>query len=520
MDATEISLAQEVAERTAESVERAQVEAELRLSAERLRLATTAAKGMGVFDWHVKSDLFFGDEAFLKIFGLGSEDARQAVITLEQVVLRVHPVDRPGVEAAIADAMRSGHDYVKEYRVASEDGFRWVSARGCCMLDEQGQPERFPGVVIDITERTQVEDDLRTSEANLSLAVDTARLGVWSLDVDTNILKASVICKENFGYSSTADFTYQHWLSATHPDDMAGVHAGLLNIVQNETEYRQERRIVWPDGSPHWLLSSARLLSQKPGQPLTILGVNLNITDRKLAEGALIQNEKLAAVGRLASSIAHEINNPLESVTNLVYLAKSAGDRDELREYLDAADAELRRVSAITSHTLRFHKQATNPVEVSSEELIEGVLAIHMGRLKNARIAVERRTQAPCSVSCFDGEIRQVLGNLIGNAIDAMSLKGGRLLIRSRKGAIGKVVARGVTLTIADTGPGMPADVVQKIFEAFFTTKGISGTGLGLWISKEIVEHHYGRLTVRSSQISSGSGTVFTLFLPSNATLR
>ena len=231
-------------------------------------------------------------------------------------------------------------------------------------------------------------------------------------------------------------------------------------------------------------------------------------------EKALLQTEKLAAVGRLAASIAHEINNPLESVTNLLYLASSSESLPEIREYLEIADSELRRVSAITNQTLRFYRQSTDAREVTCDDLFESVLTIHHGRLKNAHVSVEKRKRAKRAIRCFDGEIRQVLNNLVSNAIDAMYPRGGRLLIRSRDGRDWKTDRNGIFLTVADTGTGIAPQALLRLFEAFYTTKGIGGTGLGLWVSEEIVTRHGGRLRVRSSQRHGCRGSVFTVFLP------
>jgi signal transduction histidine kinase len=257
-----------------------------------------------------------------------------------------------------------------------------------------------------------------------------------------------------------------------------------------------------------------------------ILIVCLDVTHRRLAQAALLQSEKLAAVGRLASSIAHEINNPLESVMNLIYLARQYATDPDAQKFLEIADQEIRRVSIIANQTLRFHKQLSNPQAIGCSDLFQTVLSIYEGRLKNFSITVEKRKRAQQPITCFEGDIRQVLNNLVANAIDAMPF-GGRLLLRSRESTHWPTGRRGLTLTIADTGTGIPPEIQKDIFNPFFTTKGISGTGLGLWVSQEIVERHNGVLTVHSSQnLHSNShhpqrsGTVFTLFLPFEATIR
>jgi signal transduction histidine kinase len=180
-----------------------------------------------------------------------------------------------------------------------------------------------------------------------------------------------------------------------------------------------------------------------------VLGVD--VTEAKRSEQILLQSEKLNVVGRLASSIAHEINNPLESVTNLIYLAQTADISAEARQFLVTAEVELRRVSAIANQTLQFHRQSTNPVPISAAKLIDTTLPLYQGRISNARVSVERRDRACRPVTCLDGEIRQVLSNLIGNAIDAMSGTERRLIIRTREGTNWDTGRRSVILTIADT---------------------------------------------------------------------
>lgn len=203
---------------------------------------------------------------------------------------------------------------------------------------------------------------------------------------------------------------------------------------------------------------------------IILLGVD--VTESKRAEQVLLQSEKLNAVGRLASSIAHEINNPLEAVTNLLYLAQQTAVSPKAQHYLEAAEVELPRVSAIANQTLRFYQQSTNPKPVTSDDLIGATLPLYQGRLANSHVNVERRYRTSRAVSCFDGEIRQVLSNFIGNAIDAMSLSGGRLLIRSREGTDWTTGRLGVILTVADTGSGMSPTPCPRFLSRSSRRKG------------------------------------------------
>jgi PAS domain S-box-containing protein len=251
------------------------------------------------------------------------------------------------------------------------------------------------------------------------------------------------------------------------------------------------------------------------GTVRAISAASLEITQQKKAEKALIQSEKLAAVGRLASSISHEINNPLESVTNLLYLIATQPDLPpDVRAYVNLTQSEIARVSQIATQTLRFHRQTARPTLVTAEHLVRPVVNLYQGRLMNSGVEVRMQFSDAVEVWCLENELRQVLSNLIGNAIDAMRT-GGKLLLRSHRAVDAASGRPGMRLTIADTGQGMSAETKARIFEPFFTTKEINGTGLGLWISSEIVARHQGRLTVRSSQDKTLHGTVFSLFLPS-----
>lgn len=278
-------------------------------------------------------------------------------------------------------------------------------------------------------------------------------------------------------------------------------------LVTDPTEHRYWTVSYFPVYGPNGVIQGITAASQE-------------ITQQKKTEKALIQSEKLAAVGRLAASIAHEINNPLESVTNLIYLARLSDDMEEVRDLLRTADAELRRVSAITAQTLRFHRQSSSPQEVNTATLINEILNVYAGRLNKSRARLSTRLRAQRTVRCFDGEIRQVLANLIANALDAMNSDPGYLYVRTREATHWSTGKRGIVFTIGDTGSGIAQETVKRLFEPFFTTKGTVGTGLGLWVSKEIIDRHHGELRLRSSQSPRHHGSVFAMFLPFDAAMR
>ncbi len=240
-----------------------------------------------------------------------------------------------------------------------------------------------------------------------------------------------------------------------------------------------------------------------------------NTTDARRTEQALRRSEQLAAAGRLAASIAHEINNPLEAVTNLLFLANmDESMKGATRSLLQVADKELQRLSHITSRSLKFYRQRTAPTLTSLDELIESVLFFHETEIKLRGIELIRRNRPAPQIMCMGGEIQQVLTNLISNALEAI-LGQGRIYVGARA-ATDREGREGVVMTIADTGIGMDRFTRFRLFHPFVTTKGEAGTGLGLWVSKGIVDKHHGAISVRSRK---GSGTVFRIFLPTKGSI-
>ena len=297
----------------------------------------------------------------------------------------------------------------------------------------------------------------------------------------------------------------------------------LEKIVQGVFEDDRPTRdqefagIAGATNRPWCWITSAYPIHTTPNKVRWVGLIVLDASDRKRSEEALRKTEKLAATGRLAASIAHEINNPLEAITNLLYLLSNHAELQEpARSYVEMAEHEVRRISEITQQTLRFYRQSTLPARAQLSELLDSVLSLHQGRLRNLGIAVEKNYDADTSLYCFAGELRQVFANLIGNAIDAMPA-GGRLVLRARRSRDWTDTTKlGMRFQIADTGSGMTPEVRKHIFEPFFTTKEVTGTGLGLWVSSEIVAKHKGSMRVRSHSDTLGgpSGTIFELFFP------
>ena len=335
----------------------------------------------------------------------------------------------------------------------------------------------------------------------------------WTADAHGKVLGMSSSYYEKTGLSHSSALG-DGWLLVCVTEDRERMQTAWKLSIDTGDPYDIEHRILTPSGSECWMRTRALPKRDQAGNVVRWYGTSEDINERKLAENAVLISEKLAAIGRLAGTIAHEINNPLEAVTNLVHLARTSTENEEIVLYLDQADLELRRVAAITSKTLRFHRQTTRKEVATFNQLIDGALLIFDQKLRQLGATVELRERTQKGVVCLQGEIRQVLNNLIANAIDALPKERGRLLLRCRQARDWKKNREGIVITVADNGSGMSPDVQRRAFEAFFSTKGILGTGIGLWLSAEIIGRHDGVLRCRSSQGVHRHGTVFTLFLP------
>ncbi|MDQ2835190.1 MAG: PAS domain-containing protein [Acidobacteriota bacterium] len=266
-------------------------------------------------------------------------------------------------------------------------------------------------------------------------------------------------------------------------------------------------------GVKSFMLSGRYMLQEPETAPLILLSLT-DITKRKKIEAALVQSEKLAIASRLAASIAHEINNPLEAITNLLYLAANGDDVLAAKEFAAQALEEVGRVSHITQQTLKFYRQATAPSVIQVAEIFDSLLVLYHGKVLAKNISVDCQFREVPSMMCLAGDLRQILANVIINAIDATP-SGGLLTIRVRQSVDWRNHERpGIRATIADSGIGMDSKTRKQIYEPFFTTKNTTGTGLGMWVSAQLVERLQGSLHLRSTTRRGRSGTVFSLFVP------
>jgi PAS domain S-box-containing protein len=253
-----------------------------------------------------------------------------------------------------------------------------------------------------------------------------------------------------------------------------------------------------------------------------------DVTEQTKIEQALRANEKLAVAGRLSASISHEINNPLDAVNNTLYLlANSQPLNEQGRELVNNASAEVARIVQITRNMLSLYRESNRPIPIKMQDVLDGVLTLAEKRIREKNIRVQKRYQFENTIEAFPGELRQVFSNLITNAVDAMSPGGtleicGKPWTEKRMDQVDDYFplgAKGVEVIISDTGPGIPQEALANLFRPFFTTKGEKGTGLGLWVSKGIVEKHGGHISVHSKTSTTDHGTSFVVDLPAKAVI-
>ena len=363
----------------------------------------------------------------------------------------------------------------------------------------------------DITERKRAEEESHKNKRLLEMFVENAPAGLAMFDRNMRYVRVSkkwhedtrLDCGSILGKSHYEVFPElpEHWKEA-HRQGLAGES---LNAEEDWVAADGKKRTV------RWAIHPWGDSGTETGG---IIIFAEDITQRKQTEQALLRSEKLASVGRMAAVIAHEINNPLAATTNAIFLVLSRKDLpDEAREYLEMADAELKRIAHITRQSLGFYRESNAPTRMTVQAVLESALDLLASRINRKQAVVERQWDEEVEITAVAGELRQVFSNLLANSLDAIDDKG-TIKLRVTVGKDFKNDRPCVRVTVADNGRGIGANLRPHIFEPFFTTKGSIGTGLGLWVTKQIIDKHDGTIQVRSSTHETHRGTAFSVVLP------
>jgi two-component system CheB/CheR fusion protein len=419
----------------------------------------------------------------------------------------------PDLEAAITQTLDSLQPQQRDVQDLEN---RWYSLH---ILPYRTEDDKIDGTVLvlqDIDVVRSANEQLRKSSEFFRGIINTVREPLLVLDSDLRVIAANEPYLSTFKVSlaETVDkFFYrvsnEQWNMPRLRMLLEQVLPQQQVVMNFEVDHTFERI-----GHKTMLVNARTLVQSDKQQPMILLAIQ-DVTERKLAEIALIRSEKLAAAGHLASSLAHEINNPLQAVTNLMTLLEgSAGLDEENRRYATLAKHELGRVIHLVRQSLGFCRETVSPTTVNLQEVLESVIDLYKPKLDEKQVALTKEYLADAGIKSYPGEIRQVFSTLLHNAMDACN-KGCRITLRARIACDWKrPEVRGVRITLADSGGGIPEDKKAHIFEPFFTTKGERGTGLGLWVTNGVVQRLRGSIHMRSRSEPGKSGTCFSIFLP------
>ena len=415
------------------------------------------------------------------------------------------------------EVIETGRCQRQEVRVPGASGEHFYDLLIEPLRDENGQAAGVRCAAVDISERKKTEAAHEASEELVRLGVRVAALGLAHIDYDTGMNSLSVEAARMYGIAQEAISVPRERVHAVfYKEDRPELERLIANCLDplGPGWFDMDHRVVWPEGEIHWLRVRKQVYFKGTGterRPDRAVLAAFDITASKNVEQALLRSEKLASVGRMASTIAHEINNPLEIIGQSLYLALTEEDITEsVRPHLELSVQELDRVALITRQTLAFNRESSSPKLTDLAELARSVVQLFRSRLMVRGIAVEERYRGDTGVMAFAGELRQIFSNLVSNSMDAIPRRG-TLYVRVHRVKDAKSGAGIVRMIVADTGSGIPEKNLNKIFEPFFTTKEIVGTGLGLWVTNQLVDKHKGTLRVRSRV---GTGTVFVASFP------
>jgi PAS domain S-box-containing protein len=383
-----------------------------------------------------------------------------------------------------------------------------------------GDPElrRVAIIFNDISDYKRAEAALQASEQRWSTTLQSIGDAVISTDAAGKIDFMNAVAQKLTGW------TLAQAMGRELPD--------VFDIVQEVTRIRPENPVakvirlgkivglanhtvlIHRDGSEIPIEDSAAPIRDSSGQMEGVVLVFHDVLEQRRVEAALRSSERLATTGRLAATIAHEIHNPLDAVGNLLFLISQETKEASTGEYAGMASGELARVTQMTQQMLGFQREALKPVPVKLGEILTNVIALYDRKIKTADIHLELQIDHDAHIVALPGELRQIFANLVGNAIEAVGPRHGTIALRAYPSHDRRRGVPGVCVVVADNGPGIPPEVRSKIFEPFFTTKGEGGTGLGLWITSDILRKYDGTMRLRSCTRPERSGTCFSIFLP------
>jgi PAS domain S-box-containing protein len=441
-----------------------------------------------------------------KLFGYTAEEIIGRPVTL------IIPPELHDDEPLILRRIRAGEriEHFQTVRLHKNGQRIDVSLTVSPVRDEKGNVIGAAKIVRDITRQKKLEEAAR----RLAAIVESSDDAIASKDMNGVITSWNRSAEKLFGYKAE-EIVGKPVMTIIPPELHHDEDMILSKIRRGEKIDHFETIRVHKNGERIEVSLTISPVKDENGNVIGAAKIVRNITENNKIERALRTTEKLAAAGRMAATVAHEINNPLEAVTNLVYLAKRDLEKSErVAEYLEMASRELDRVAHITRQTLGFYRDTSSPVGVKVTKTLDDLLLLYERRFESRNIKLERQYDGEIEITALGGEIRQAFSNLITNAVDAMP-GGGKLVLRvSKSHAWNNSRVPGVRITILDTGSGIEPRHRNNIFQPFFTTKADVGTGLGLWITKSIVEKHAGAIQVRSKTGPEAHGTAFSIFLP------